>query len=276
MLQERFQISERVACRVVGQPRATHRYHPTRRADEDALTGAIIELASEYGRYGYRRIWALLRAQGWTVGHDRVERIWRREGLKVPKKQRPRGRLWLNDGSCVRLRPERPNHVWSYDFVTAQTHDGRPIRMMTLIDEFTRECLAIQVARRQSGVTVIETLADAMLLRGIPQHIRSDNGPEMTAKIVRSWLARVGAKTLYIEPGSPWENGYNESYNGKLRDELLNGEIFYSLKEAQIVIGRWRNHYNTQRPHSSLGYRPPAPQTILTAQPVIATTSAMQ
>jgi transposase InsO family protein len=148
--------------------------------------------------------------------------------------------------------------------------------MMTLIDEFTRECLAIQVARRQSGVTVIETLADAMLLRGIPQHIRSDNGPEMTAKIVRSWLARVGAQTLYIEPGSPWENGYNESFNGKLRDELLNGEIFYSLKEAQIVIGRWRNHYNTQRPHSSLGYRPPAPQTILPAQPVIATTSAMQ
>lgn len=276
MLQDRFRISERVACRVVGQPRSTHRYHPIRRADEDALTGAIIELASEYGRYGYRRIWALLRAQGWTVGHDRVERIWRREGLKVPKKQRPRGRLWLNDGSCIRLRPEHPNHVWSYDFVTAQTHDGRHLRMLTLIDEFTRECLAIQVARRQNGLTVIETLADAMLVRGIPQHIRSDNGPEMTAKIVRTWLARVGAKTLYIEPGSPWENGYNESFNGKLRDELLNGEIFYSLKEAQIVIEQWRKHYNTYRPHSSLGYRPPAPQTIATRPPTIATATPMQ
>jgi putative transposase len=150
--------------------------------------------------------------------------------------------------------------VWSYDFVEAQTHDGRKIRLLTLIDEFTRECLAIRVARRIDSFGVIETMADVMLVRGIPAHIRSDNGPEMTAKIVRQWLAQVGAKTLYIEPGSPWENGYNESFNGKLRDELLNGEIFYSLKEAQIVIEQWREHYNTVRPHSSLGYRPPAPQ----------------
>jgi len=230
------------------------------RADEDALTRAIIKLASKYGRYGYRRITALLNDAGWDVGTDRVQRIWRREGLKVPKKQKPRGRLWLNDGSCVRLRPERRNHVWSYDFVEAQTHDGRKVRLMTLIDEFTRECLAIRVARRINSFGVIETMADVMLVRGIPAHIRSDNGPEMTARIVRQWLAQVGAKTLYIEPGSPWENGYNESFNGKLRDELLNGEIFYSLKEAQIVIEQWREHYNTVRPHSSLGYRPPAPQ----------------
>jgi len=230
------------------------------RADEDALTRAIIKLASKYGRYGYRRITALLNDAGWDVGTDRVQRIWRREGLKVPKKQKPRGRLWLNDGSCVRLRPERRNHVWSYDFVEAQTHDGRKVRLMTLIDEFTRECLAIRVARRINSFGVIETMADVMLVRGIPAHIRSDNGPEMTAKIVRQWLAQAGAKTLYIEPGSPWENGYNESFNGKLRDELLNGEIFYSLKEAQIVIEQWREHYNTVRPHSSLGYQPPAPQ----------------
>jgi transposase InsO family protein len=189
-----------------------------------------------------------------------VQRIWRREGLKVPKKQKPRGRLWSNDGSCIRLRPECRNHVWSYDFVEAQTHDGRKVRLMTLIDEFTRECLAIRVARRIDSFGVIETMADVMLVRGIPAHIRSDNGPEMTAKIVRQWLAQVGAKTLCIEPGSPWENGYNESFNGKLRDELLNGEIFYSLKEAQIVVEQWREHYNTVRPHSSLGYRPPAPQ----------------
>ncbi len=189
-----------------------------------------------------------------------MQRIWRREGLKVPKKQRPRGRLWLNDGICIRLRPERRNHVWSYDFVEAQTHDGRKVRLMTLIDEFTRECLAIRVARRINGMGVIEAMADAMIVHGVPEHIRSDNGAEMTAKIVRQWLANVGAKTLYIAPGSPWENGYCECFNGKLRDELLNGEIFYSLKEAKVVIAQWRKHYNTVRPHSSLGYRPPAPQ----------------
>jgi putative transposase len=233
----------------------------TRRADEDALTQAIVTLASEYGRYGYRRITAVLRMTGWTVGKDRVQRIWRREGLKVPRKQRPRSRLWLNDGSCVRLRPERPRHVWSYDFVEGQTHDGRRLRLLTLIDEFTRECLAIRVARRIDRFGVIETLADAMLVHGIPEHVRSDNGAEMTAKIVREWLTQLGTKTLFIEPGSPWENGYCESFNGKLRDECLNPEIFYSLKEAQVVIENWRQHYNTCRPHSALGYRPPAPVT---------------
>ena len=230
------------------------------RADEDALTQAILALAAQYGRYGYRRITEILQRAGWPVGVDRVLRIWRREGLKVPIKQRPRRRLWLNDGSCIRLRPERRNHVCSYDFVEAQTQDGRKVRRMTLIDEFTRECLAIRVARRINSLGVLETMADAMLVRGIPEHIRSDNGPEMTAKIVRSWLAGVGARTLFIEPGSPWENGYCESFNGKLRDELLNGEIFCSLKEAKVLIEQWHHHYNTVRPHSSLGYRPPAPQ----------------
>ena len=214
------------------------------------------------GAMGIRRITQLSNQAGWDVGTDRVQRIWRREGLKVPWKQRPRGRLWLNDGSCIRLRPERRNHVWSYDFVEAETHDGRKLRLMALIDEFTRECLAIRVARRINSFGVLETMADVMLMRGVPEHIRSDNGAEMTAKVVRNWLTRVGAKTLYIEPGSPWENGYCESFNGKLRDELLNGEIFYSLKEAQIVVEQWRKHYNTIRPHSAIGYRPPAPQTI--------------
>jgi len=257
----KYRLSERQACRIVGQPRGTQRYSVIARADEDALTLAVTQFAAQYGRYGYRRITALLQGAGWDVGTDRVQRIWRREGLKVPQKQRPRGRLWLNDGSCIRLRPERRNHVWSYDFVEAQTHDGRKVRLMTLIDEFTRECLAIRVARRINSLGVLETMADVMIARGVPEHIRSDNGAEMTAKVVRSWLANVGAKTLYIEPGSPWENGYCESFNGKLRDELLNGEIFYSLKEARIVIEQWREHYNTIRPHSSLRYRPPAPQT---------------
>ncbi len=252
-------MSERQACRLLGQWRGTQRYVPTLRTDEDALTRAIIALAAKYGRYGYRRIMALLRDAGWAVGKDRVQRIWRREGLKVPQKQPKRARLWLHDGSCVRLRPERANHVWSYDFVSAMTHDGRTLRMLTLIEEYTRECLAIRVARRLGNFEVIETLADVMLYRGIPEHIRSDNGPEFVAKELRKWLAKLGTGTLYIEPGSPWENGYCESFNGKLRDECLNGEIFYSLKEAQIVIEQWRVEYNTVRPHSALGYRPPAP-----------------
>jgi putative transposase len=261
-VRKQYRISERQACRLLGHWRGTQRYLPTVRNDEDALTQAIIALASEYGRYGYRRVTAELCKAGWTVGKDRVARIWRREGLKVPRRQPKRGRLWLNDGSCVRLRPERRNHVWSYDFVSATTHDGRSLRMLTLIDEYTRESLAIRVERRLRSQDVIETLADAMLARGIPEHIRSDNGPEFVAKILRRWLAGLGTKPLYIEPGSPWENGYCESFNSKLRDECLNGEIFYSLREAQIVIERWRIHYNTRRPHSSLGYRPPAPLTV--------------
>ncbi|MGA8011955.1 MAG: IS3 family transposase [Candidatus Acidiferrales bacterium] len=254
-----YEVSERHACRLLGQWQRTQRYAAIPRIDEDALTEAIIALASEYGRYGYRRITALLQDAGWQVGKDRVQRIWRREGLKVPQKQRARRRLWLNDGSCVRLRPERANHVWSYDFVSAMTHNGRMLRMLTLIDEYTRECLAVRVARRLGRYEVIEALADVMLFRGIPENIRSDNGPEFVAKELREWLARIGTGTLYIEPGSPWENGYCESFNGKLRDECLNGEIFYSLKEAQVVIEKWRVEYNTKRPHSALGYRPPAP-----------------
>ena len=260
--QDKYPLSERTACRIVGQPRGTQRYVPTLKPDEDALTRNIVYLASEYGRYGYRRVTAMLNENGIDVGKDRVQRIWRREGLKVPKKQPKRARLWLNDGSCIRLRPERPNHVWSFDFVETQTHDGRRIRLMTLIDEFTRKCLAIRVARRINAIGVIETLADAMLFNGLPTYIRSDNGPEMVARALREWLTGLGTSNLYIEPGSPWENGYCESFNGKLRDECLNGEIFYSLKEAQVVIEKWRIHYNTKRPHSSLGYRPPAPLTI--------------
>jgi transposase InsO family protein len=225
---------------VVNHPRGTQRYQPTQREDEDALTRAIVTLASQYGRYGYRRITAKLHEAGWQVGKDRVERIWRREGLKIPKKQKPRGRLWLNDGSCVRLRPERPNHVWSYDFVSTVTHDGRTVRMLNLIDEYTRECLAIHVRRRIGSRHVIEVLADAMIEHGIPEHIRSGNGPGIRGQRAAQLAGPTGAKTLYIEPGSPWENGYCESFNSKLRDEFLNGEIFYTLKEAQVLAERWR------------------------------------
>ena len=222
-----------------------------------------MRLATRYGRYGYRRIREMLVAEGWRVNVKRVYRIWRREGLKVPKKQPKRGRLWLNDGSCVRLRPERPNHVWSYDFVQDRTEDGRAFRMLVVLDEFTRRCLAIVVARRLRSDDVLHCLADLFVAHGPPEHIRSDNGPEFVATNVREWLGRIGVKTLYIEPGSPWENGYCESPNSKLRDELLNGEIFTTLREAQVLIENWRRHYNAVRPHSSLGYRPPAPEAIL-------------
>jgi transposase InsO family protein len=262
-------VSERMACRVLGQHRSTQRKTPMTPDDEAALTADIVALAIQYGRYGYRRITAMLRQAGWMVNLKRVERIWRREGLKVPAKQPKKGRLWLNDGSCIRLRPEHPNHAWSYDFVEARTHDGRKVRMLNVIDEFTRECLAIRVARKLKGADVIDVLSDLFILRGVPGHVRSDNGPEFVAKAVKTWITAVGAKTAYIAPGSPWENGYIESFNSKLRDELLNIEIFYSLKEAKIIIEGWRRHYNTIRQHTALGYVPPAPEVVLwpAAQP---------
>ena len=262
-VREKYPVTERQACRILGQSRTTQRDQPILRDDEARLTASVIRLAGQYGRYGYRRVTTRLHAVGWHVNPKRVERIWRREGLKVAMKQPKRGRLWLNDGSCVRLRPHWRNHVWAYDFVQARTHDGRPFRMLTVIDEFTRECLAIEVARSLKHDDVLQVLGDLFTRPGPPGRIRSDNGSEFTAIAVREWLPRAGVKTLYIEPGSPWENGYNEPFNGKLRDELLNGEIFYTLKEAQGLIEQWRNHYNTIRPHSSLGYRPPAPQTIV-------------
>ena len=233
------------------------------RADEDALTAAIVALARRFGRYGYRRITDLLQMAGWQVNAKRVQRIWRAEGLKVPSRQPKRGRLWLADGSCIRLRPEHRNHVWAYDFVSETTSDGRKLRLLTVIDEYTRECLAIRVRRRMTSHDVLYALSELFLEYGIPEHIRSDNGPEFVAKAVRGWLGNLGVTTLFIEPGSPWENGYIESFNGKLRDELLNGELFYTLKEAEILIEHWRREYNHLRPHSSLGGRPPAPETIV-------------
>jgi transposase InsO family protein len=238
-------VSERRVCRVLGQHRSTQRKVPFGADDELALTEDIIALARQYGRYGYRRVTALLHAAGWSVNHKRVERIWRREGLKVPQRQPKRGRLWLNDGSCIRLRPEYPGHVWAYDFVEERTHDGRKFRILTIIDEASRECLALVVARQLKHEDVLAALAELFIERGPPAHIRSDNGSEFIAAAVQTWLRQIGVKTLYIAPGSPWENGYNESFNGSLRDELLNGEIFYTLAEARVLIEAWRRHYNT-------------------------------
>ena len=261
-------VSQRRACKVLGQCRSTQRRAPVAPDDEPRRVARMVGLATKYGRYGYRRVAALLRSEGFAVNHKRVERLWRREGLKVPQRQPKRGRLWLNDASCIRLRAERKDHVWSYDFVQARTRDGRAFRMLNVIDEYTRECLAIDVARKLKSDDVLERLSELFVLRGVPEHIRSDNGPEFTAKAVRGWLGRVGVKTLFIEPGSPWENGYVESFNGKLSDELLDREVFDTLLEAKVLIERWRRVYNTVRPHSSLRYRPPAPEAIAPWTPV--------
>lgn len=258
-------MSERRVCVALGQHRSTQRKTPRGKNDEEALTADITALAQQFGRYGYRRVTALLRDAGWIVNAKRVGRIWRREGLKVPAKQPKRGRLWLNDGSCIRLRPEHRDHVWSYDFVEDRTHDGRKFRMLNVVDEFTRECLAIRVARKLKAVDVIDVLSDLFILRGVPGHVRSDNGPEFIAQAVQDWVKAVGAKTAYIAPGSPWENGYVESFNARLRDELLDGEIFYSMREAQVIIESWRRHYNTVRPHGAIGWKPPAPEVFVPA-----------
>jgi putative transposase len=259
-------MSEHRVCRVLEQPRSTQRYAPIERDGEAVLRDQIVKLACQYGRYGYRRITILLRNEGWRVNRKRVERIWRQEGLKVPKKQPKRKRLWFNDGSCIRRRPEYPNHVWSYDFMSDRTSTGKAIRFLNILDEYSRESLKIYLDRKITSYDIIEHLAELFVERGAPDYIRSDNGPEFTARVVREWLERLGVKTLFIEPGSPWENGFIESFNGKMRDEHLNRESFDTLFEARILTERWRKEYNTKRPHSSLGYLPPAPETILPVQ----------
>ncbi|OJX08110.1 MAG: transposase [Caedibacter sp. 38-128] len=260
-VQQKLGISQRRVCEVLGIHRSVLRYCFRQEDDEEALRSDIIRLAGRYGRYGYRRIHALLKIEGWKVNHKRVERIWREEGLRVPQKQPKRGRLYLNDGSCLRLKPCWPNHVWSYDFVAERLANGKKIRLLTVIDEYTRKCLAIKVGDHLTSNDILDTLSDLFIQEGIPEYIRSDNGSEFRAQVLRDWFESLKVKTAYIEPGSPWENGYNESFNGKLRDELLNGEVFYTLKEAQVLIEEWRQHYNHIRPHSSLGYKPPPPLT---------------
>ena len=240
-------VSQRTACRALGQHRSTQRKIARTADDEGSLTADIVELARRYGRYGYRRITALLRHAGWSVNRKRVERIWRREGLKVPAKQPKRDRLWLADGSCIRLRPERPNQVWAYDFVADRTRDARKFRMLCVIDEFTREALAIRVARRLDSNHVIEVLADLCVVRGVPEHIRSDQGPEFIATAVKDWIAAVGAKTAYIEKSSPWENGYVESFmygrppRCKEEDSFgrRSGAFMYTACSRGRVHGRW-------------------------------------
>lgn len=257
-MQEACGVSERRACEVLGQPRATQRYAVRTREEERRLVARMHALVREHPRYGYRRIGALLRREGWRVNRKRVHRLWRREGLKVPQKQRKKRSLGSGLNACSRRRAEHPDHVWAWDFIHDRTEDGRPLKWLSIVDEYTRECVALVVDRSLTSEAVLDVLAELFRTRGVPRHIRSDNGPEFIAKAIREWLLRVGVATLYVEPGSPWENGYAESFHSRLRDELLEREAFGCLAEAKAHAERWRRAYNQQRPHSSLGYLTPA------------------
>ena len=257
MARRRYGVSERRACRWLGQARSTQRYEREERSDEAKLRRSIRELARAHPRYGSRRIARLLRREGWRVNRKRVERIWREEGLQVPRRQRKRRCLGHSENGCARRRAEFPNHVWSYDFLTDRTEDGRTLKILVVVDEFTRRSLALEVGRSFTSTEVIAVLAELVAEHGAPAFIRSDNGPELISAAVRRWLAEHRIGTLFIAPGSPWENGYTESFNSRLRDELLNRELFQSLAEARFLLREYRRRYNEERPHSSLGYQTP-------------------
>lgn len=256
-LQEEFAVSERRACQVLDQPRTSQRYQAQPRPDEASLVKRMLELVRAHPRYGYRFITAKLRQEGWHVNAKRVYRLWRREGLKVPKKKRKRRRLGASSNACHRRRAERRDHVWCWDFIFDRTTGGSPLKWLSIEDEFTRESLTLKVDRSITSEDVIDTLAELFAMRGVPQHIRSDNGPEFIARAIRQWLEQVQVETLYIEPGAPWENGYAESFHSRLRDEFLATEAFENLAAARKLTATWRDDYNHYRPHSSLGYRTP-------------------
>lgn len=257
-LESSFEVSQRRACEVLDQPRSSQRYTAQQRDDEAALVKAMLELAREHPRYGYRMITAKLRQAGWTVNRKRVYRLWRREGLKVPPKKRKKQRLGTSENGCVRRRAEHQNHVWCWDFVFDRTASGSPLKWLSIVDEYTRECLTLKVARSITSEDVIDTLAELFSMRGVPKHIRSDNGPEFVATAIGAWLEQVQIEALYIQPGSPWENGYAESFHSRFRDEFLALEEFENLAMARRLTAKWKADYNDHRPHSSLGYLPPS------------------
>jgi transposase InsO family protein len=256
-LREEFAVSERRACQVLDQPRASQRYQAKPRDDEAALVKRILELARTHPRYGYRMITAKLRQEGWQVNRKRIYRLWRREGLKVPQKKRKRRRLGTSANACHRRRAEHVNDVWCWDFIFDRTTSGSQLKWLTIEDEFTRESLALKVDRSIRSEDVIDTLAELFAMRGVPGHVRSDNGPEFIAHAIQRWLEQVEVKTLYIEPGAPWENGYAESFNSRFRDELLATEEFENVAVARKLGAAWKEDYNDHRPHSSLGYLTP-------------------
>lgn len=251
------------------QPRSTQRYRLRVADDEGALVSAMHGLVRRHPRYGYRRIWALLRADGWLVNRKRVWRLWKREGFKVPQKQRKKRRLGSSDNGCVRHAARHKDDVWAWDFIHDHDEHGRSLKWLSVVDEFTRECLLLEVGRSIKAADVVDLISQVMLIRGIPGHIRSDNGPEFIAAAIRKFLATAGVATLYIEPGSPWENGYAESFHSRLRDELLNAELFESLRHAKTLADGWKNEYNHRRPHMSLGYNTPAAFAASLADPAV-------
>jgi transposase InsO family protein len=256
-LQQEFAVSERRACQAIEQPRSSQRYKPKPRDDESAMVKRMLELVRQRPRFGYRRIAALLRREGWQASATRIYRLWRREGLKVPQKKRKRRRLGTSANGCHRRRAEHKDHVWCWDFVFDHTTSGSTLKWLSIVDEYTRECLALKVDRSITSEDVIDTLAELFAMRGVPKHIRSDNGPEFVARAIQHWLAQVEVETLYIEPGSPWENGFAESFHSRLRDEFLALEVFESLAAARKLTAAWREDYNDHRPHGSLGYVTP-------------------
>jgi len=251
----------------MGIARSTLQYKAALKNDEDALRFAMIGLAKKYGRYGYRMIAQLLRVEGWKVNHKKIERLWREEGLQLPKRHKKCKRLYHKDSSVIRLRPKHPNHIWSVDFVHDKLSNGRPYKMLTVLDEYTREALCVAVNTRMGAAEVLEALYPLLLKHGKPEYIRSDNGPEFVAAALQKWLIKIGIKPIQIYPGSPWENGYNERFNGTLRHEILNAEWFSTTKQAQIVINLWLKQYNHIRPHRSLNMRPPVPETSVKSGP---------
>ena len=252
-------ISERRACRVLGQPRTTQRYRPKRPDADHQLLAEMRRLVQTYPRYGSERVHQLLVGTGWRVNIKRVHRLWKQEQMQVPAKQHKRRRLpGSSANGCVRHKATHRNHVWSYDFLADRTEDGRQLKLLAVLDEFTRECLALEVGRTFTAQGVKVTLQYLFAVRGTPKHVRSDNGPEFVAKEIQRWLKVASVGTLYIQKASPWENGYVESFNGKLRDELLNRELFLSVPEARYVLDDWREHYNRHRPHSGIGWQTPA------------------
>lgn len=257
-MQRELGVSERRACRALSQSRSSQRYRPLTNEEEKRLIAEMLTLVGQHPRYGYRRIWALLRRSGWRVNRKRIYRLWVQEGLKVPQKQRKRRRFGHSENSCVRRKAEHKDHVWTWDFIHDRTTNGRPLKWLSIVDEYTRECLALEVDRSITAEKVIDVLAELFRIRGVPKHIRSDNGPEFIAKAIRRWLSLAGVETLYVEPGSPWENGYAESFHSRLRDELTNREEFTNLAEARHLADAWRLDYNHRRPHSSLCYQTPA------------------
>lgn len=275
-LQAEFQISERRACQAVDQPRSSQRYEAKPRDDEEGLVKRMRELAGQRPRFGYRRIAALLRREGWRASGSRVLRLWRREGLKVPQKRRKKRAVGASSQACHVRRAERRDHVWCWDFVFDRTAAGSPLKWLSIVDEYTRECLALKVDRGITAEDVIDTLAELFAMRGVPSAIRSDNGPEFVAGAIRRWLQQVGVETRYIAPGSPWENGYAESFHSRLRDEFLALEVFESLAAARKLTAAWREDYNHVRPHSSLGYVTPAEFGAACAASVRATPSLQQ